>query len=380
MSGKKNILIITDVFSMMSGSERNITYLLKDTDHDRFKIFLACFISGELAKSMMGQGFSIYELDKKSIYSINGIKNLAFLRKVVRENNISLIVTYHESSDFYGLVLSKICHIPVITNRRDMGYKTRYHHKLSYRLFGNFFDAVVTVSQAVKTEAVKKQWFNEDKISFIYNGVNLAKYGKAFDTGSLRNELGIKAGRKVVGLVAGLRRIKGIHHFLEAAAMILKDRRDVEFLITGNDISEQGFTKEDCIRLARELDILEHIHFTGERADVPAIISMLDVGVIASLSEGFSNVILEYMASSKPVVATDVGGNREALVPGKTGFLVPPGDSEALARAITDILQDGELAKSFGEAGRKRAEELFSTETMIKKYEALFERMTSTQE
>ena len=95
------------------------------------------------------------------------------------------------------------------------------------------------------------------------------------------------------------------------------------------------------------------VHFLGKRNDVPAIISNLDVSVMSSTSEGFSNVILESMAFGKPVVSTNVGGSPEMVVNGVTGYFVPPGDPQAMAKAIIDLLQDPNKAIAMGSAGKK---------------------------
>jgi len=111
---------------------------------------------------------------------------------------------------------------------------------------------------------------------------------------------------------------------------------------------------------------------------VADLISIFDVAVLTSLSEGFSNVILEYMASAKPVVATEVGGNPEIVVHGETGLLVPPADSNALATAILSILENKEVALRFGMAGRKRVEERFCLDVMLRNYENLFEEVINS--
>src|SRR5512139_3696240 len=123
------ILIITDVFKKIAGSERNITQLLHGIDQTRFQVYVACFYSGELAQAMEAEGFQIYGLRRGGIYSIKGLKNIIFLYELIREKGIDLILTYHEGSDFLGLVLSNMCAIPVISNRRDMGFKTRLPHR-----------------------------------------------------------------------------------------------------------------------------------------------------------------------------------------------------------------------------------------------------------
>jgi glycosyltransferase involved in cell wall biosynthesis len=149
----------------------------------------------------------------------------------------------------------------------------------------------------------------------------------------------------------------------------------VEFLIVGDDLNEPGCTRKDMESVANKLNVRRKVHFLGKRNDVRDLISVFDVAVVPSLSEGFSNTILEYMASSKPVVATDVGGNREGVLHGETGLLVPPEDSYALAQAIMTVLEDKDLALRFGRAGRRRVEENFSLEKMVTNYEHLFEQI-----
>src|SRR5512146_658180 len=103
MNQRKKILVLTDAFQGLGGSERNITQLLFGIDKDKFEICIACFASGKLSEYMKEQGFSIVYLKKADIYTLAGLKTLSFLKKFVNERKISLIVTYHESSDFYGL-------------------------------------------------------------------------------------------------------------------------------------------------------------------------------------------------------------------------------------------------------------------------------------
>jgi glycosyltransferase involved in cell wall biosynthesis len=293
----------------------------------------------------------------------------------VSEKKISLILTYHESSDFYGLALSIICNIPVISSRRDMSFKTQPHHTLAYRLGGRYFDSVIAVSNAVKEEVVKRRWFHEERILTIYNGINTANYGNAHDGAASKRRLGIHPESPVVGMVANVRKIKGYHYFLHASSIIHRCNRNVQFLIIGNDWTQPGFTISELKRYGEEIGVSQNLHFLGGREDVADLISLFDVAVLASLSEGFSNVILEYMASSKPVVATEVGGNPEIVVHGETGLLVPPADAQALANAILSILKDKEAALRFGMAGRRRVEGKFELGIMIGKYEDLFERI-----
>jgi glycosyltransferase involved in cell wall biosynthesis len=137
-------------------------------------------------------------------------------------------------------------------------------------------------------------------------------------------------------------------------------------------LHETGNSMNDMKLFAQGMNIADKIHFLGGRKDIADLISIFDVAVISSLSEGFSNVLLEYMASAKPVVATDVGGNREAVIHGETGLLVPSENSQKLAEAIRVFLDNRDIALRYGLAGRKRVENEFTLQRMIGEYENIF--------
>ena len=375
LCNREKILIITDVFKKIAGSERNITQLLRGMDQTKFHVCVACFFSGEVAQAMRTEGFEVYGLRRGGIYSINGLKNIIFLYKLIRREKITLIVTYHEGSDFLGLVLSKLCAIPVISNRRDMGYKTRLPHRVAYGLLGKYFDGVITVSESVKNEVLNKGWFKEGKAWPIHNGINVGEYVNSTNRESIKRSIGIEANKYVVGLVGNIKKIKGIRYFLHAASLICMEKSDVEFVIIGYDLNEAGNSMNDMKLFARRMNIVDKIHFLGGRNDIADLVSIFDVAVVSSLSEGFSNVLLEYMASGKPVVATDVGGNREAVIHGETGLLVPPEDADKLAEAIKVFLDNKEIGLRYGLAGRRRVEAEFSLQRMIGKYENIFKQV-----
>ena len=374
---KIKILIITDVFKKIAGSERNITQLLHGMDRTRFQVCVACYFCGEVAETMRREGFEVYGLRRGGIYSINGLRNIIFLYNLIRDKGINLVVTYHEGSDFLGLVLSNISAIPIISNRRDMGYKTRPAHRLAYKLLGKYFDGVITVSDAVKNEVINRGWFKEGKVWCIHNGIKVEEYGNHVDRESIKRSIGVEANKYVVGLIGNIKKIKGIRFFLHAASLICAQNSGIEFVIIGDDLNETGNSMNDMKWLAKKMNVADKIHFLGGRHDIADLISIFNVAVIASLSEGFSNVLLEYMASGKPVVATEVGGNTEAVIHQETGLLVPAKNSHKLAEAINVLLDDKEIALRYGLAGRRRAETEFSLQRMIEKYENIFEHVAT---
>jgi glycosyltransferase involved in cell wall biosynthesis len=128
---------------------------------------------------------------------------------------------------------------------------------------------------------------------------------------------------------------------------------------------------------AQQLGLNGNLNFSRARSDVPQLLSLSDICVLTSLSEGFSNTLLEYMAATKPVVATDAGGNREAVIHGETGFIVPLQSAGKTAEAIIKLLEDEELAARMGRAGRKRVENFFLMDRMVQEFQSLFAELLS---
>jgi glycosyltransferase involved in cell wall biosynthesis len=254
-----------------------------------------------------------------------------------------------------------------------MGFKTTLPHRIAYKLFGRYFDGVITVSDAVKKEVIRKGWFKEGKVWSIHNGIDIEQYTNHVNGEAIKRSIGIETDKHVVGLIGNIKKIKGTRHFLHAASLICAENSEVEFVVVGGDLHEAGSSMNDMKLLAKGMNIADKIHFLGLRKDIADLISIFDVAVISSLSEGFSNVLLEYMASAKPVVATDVGGNKEAVIHGETGILVPAEDAPSLAEGINVFLGDREIASRYGLAGRRRVEVEFSLRRMIQKYEDIFE-------
>ncbi|MCK5534910.1 glycosyltransferase, partial [bacterium] len=145
--------------------------------------------------------------------------------------------------------------------------------------------------------------------------------------------------------------------------------------IVGYIFKNEG--KDTPLEVAKKLRITGNVVFTGERSDIPELLSVMDISVLSSLSEGFSNTILESMAAGKPVVATNVGGNPEVVSDNETGILVPPANSQMLAKAMLYLLKNKELAQKMGEAGRKRIEEFFSLKRMTENTEKLYDVLLS---
>jgi glycosyltransferase involved in cell wall biosynthesis len=172
----------------------------------------------------------------------------------------------------------------------------------------------------------------------------------------------------VCGIVARLTEAKD-HRTLFAAVVLLRESHPgVHCLVVGD-----GELNDELARDVTALGLTPAVHFVGARENVRDYLAAMDVFVLSSITEGLAMTLLEAMAASRPVVATRVGGNPEAVEDGVTGRLVPASDPRALADAIAFLFDHRDVARAMGEAGRARVTSRFSLEAMVAQYKAVYE-------
>jgi glycosyltransferase involved in cell wall biosynthesis len=231
------------------------------------------------------------------------------------------------------------------------------------------FELVHCKSRGIMEDVARREPIPVEKMRVIYNGLNTAPYEQPVKTAELRDELGIPRDAPVIGSVANLHLYKGHVDIVDAGAEIVRRFPNVRFLFIGRPAGA-----EEQIRLeAAKLGIADRVLLVGERADVPQLLQCIDIFVLASHEEGFSNAVLEAMASRRPVVATAVGGNTEQVVDRETGYLVPPGNPAQMAEAFEQLLVDPAQATQMGERGWVRVREKFSYHAMIHGMEKFYE-------
>ncbi|MBW2742422.1 MAG: glycosyltransferase family 4 protein [Deltaproteobacteria bacterium] len=203
-------------------------------------------------------------------------------------------------------------------------------------------------------------------VSVIYNGIDFNKF----------NTRPMNDGRPVtVGLVANLnRKVKKVDIFLRAAALVAETRNDVKFYIIGD-----GILKNELMNLSKKLGLNNQVVFTGRSRNIEKDLKLIDIGVNTSETEGFSNVILEYLASGIPVVATDVGGNREIIVEGQNGYLFSVNDNRALAQKLDLILDDPAIYARLRDKCRRSLRGRFENSVMVKHYETFFRNIVKAK-
>jgi glycosyltransferase involved in cell wall biosynthesis len=363
---QKNVLQIIGSFHQ-GGSERQAVQLCKLLKKDgTFRVFAATLDSSgslrdEIESLHLGE---IPEFKLQSFYDANFLKQVKLCAKFIKNNNISIVHTHDFYTNIFGIAAAFYARVPArVASKRETQSKTGKQMLLERQAF-RLAHKILANAEAVKNFLIETG-VPKEKIVTVYNGLDLErlKISNELKRAEILAEFNLPTDFQFVTIVANLRSdVKNHRMFLRAAKKVSEKLENVGFVLAG-----EGELTDELKEFARELNIEDKTFFLGRCAKVAELLSVSDVCVLSSKSEGFSNSILEYMAASKPVVATNVGGASEAIIEGETGFLVKSDDVEALADRLTELLINSEKAKKMGEMGRKRVEENFSLSAQLEK-------------
>lgn len=295
---------------------------------------------------------------------------VARIRDFIRQHGIDLVHSHGYKMDVLGLVAAKASGKPVIgTFHEPVGIilpvKSGFYRLLDFICL-RFFDGVVTVSRSA-AEYLAVKGIAGKKIRVIHPGIDLNEIKTAREQASVKKELMLPEDSVVVGVAGRLHYQKGHSAFIEAAAKLSLEFPGLRFLVVG-----EGELEGELEDMAKKLGLGDKITFAGYVNDVKRFMDAMDVFVLPSLWENLPASLLEAMALGKPVVATNVGGVSEAVVDGASGILVPPGDPEALAAAVSKLVSDKNLAREMGSSARRAIKEKFSLDSAVREYEEAY--------
>ncbi|HXJ33871.1 MAG TPA: glycosyltransferase [Candidatus Eisenbacteria bacterium] len=351
------------------GAEYQLYELVRGLDRRRYlpRVF-ALATGGYWAARLRELGVDVREL--RHVRSAD-LSRLLTLRRGLAEFAPQILHTVLWSGNAYGRLASVGLRIPVvITAERNVVRRPAWQIVFE-RALDVVTDRYLVNSQAIVGELVDHGRLPRRKMQVIHNGIDLGRL-PAFDPDRrvARAALGFDPVRRLVVQVGRLEAQKDYPTFLAAAARVAARFPDVDFLVVG-----EGGLRADLEGVARGLGIAERVRFTGVRHDVPALLAGCDVCTLTSLYEGLPNVVIEAMATGAVAVATDVGGARELVASGETGYVVPARDVEAVASATTAVLADPERARAMAVAARRRIEAGFTVEAMVRDTSAAYDEL-----
>lgn len=342
--------------------------------------FMCSLISGHTADPPPGVAESLSRAGvpwiqvphlRRSVHPIADCGALWGLWRLMRTMQPDIVHTHSSKAGFLGRLAARIAGVPHIVHTPHghifEGYfspgRTRAFTALE-RLAARWTDRIITLSDEEARDHLRHGIGRPEQFVTIPSGVDL-------DGVQAASPVRLVTGGPVIGAVARLVPVKGLHYLIDAAPDILRRCPDARFLLVGD-----GEMRPALEAQARSLGLADRIVFTGFREDVPSVIAGTDVVALPSLNEGMGRVLVMAMALGKPIVASRVGGVAELLQNGEAGLLVPPRDAAALAEAILTLLQDPVRALALGQAGRRLAPR-YSAEAMLDALAKVYHEITT---
>lgn len=353
----------------VGGAERLILGLGEHLDRDRFEVHV-CALSvlrgNAFQPAFERLGIPVHVVGAQRFYDPRAISAVAHY---VRRHNIDIIHTHLTNADVVGRIVGKLTGRPVVSTMHNepQDYdRQRRDRSALQRLTARYLaTCLIAVSRRIREMYIQQWHIPEERIEAIRNAIPMDAYlavpeqvQHAPNAGPLVTNIGRLNPQKAQRLL------------LDAAKLVLAQRPDAHFMIVG-----QGRLEDQLKEHARALGIAERVTFTGVRHDIPDILAQTDVFMLSSLWEGLPVTAVEAMAAARPVVLTDVGGNRDLVEHGLHGLIVPPGDTSALAQALVYLLGNDQLRRDMGHAARERVRRDFSMETFVHRHEALYQSL-----
>lgn len=358
------ILQLTNV-SDIGGAEKMVLNLVTHINRDKFDVSVASLDGrGNLAHKVRSQGLFHIDLQVRHPFR--------FLRKAplfLRENRFDFIQTHGARAEFLGAWLGKLAGIRhVISTIHDVyGMEHRLKVVLT-RVTTRRIDRWVAVTPMIKEMAIKKFHVPAKSIELIESGISFNDSELA-DVEDIRKKYQIPQDVTIILSVANLRPVKGHQHILRAITLFdVEIRRKVKFMFVGVDQSHGIYQK-----MARDLGVAEQVIFVGFVDDVKPYLAAANIFLLASESEGLPLSLLEAMAARLPVVASRVGGIPFAVRHNDSGVLIPPGSAESIHQTILQLIGNQQQCEAMALNAQQIVRSRFSTEKMVKYYEALYE-------
>jgi glycosyltransferase involved in cell wall biosynthesis len=348
----------------VGGAETLLTELVRRIDRERFSPELCCLkhfdrLGEELSRevpsftSLLSQKYDVAVLWR--------------LTRLMRRRRIDAVVTVGTGGDkmFWGRLAGWLSGVPVICSAlHSTGLPD--HVEFPNRLLASLTDAFIAVAEPHGRYLAEHEGCPAGKVVVIPNGIDAERFHPRPPSQRLLAELGLDPAAPVAGIVAALRPEKNHEMFLRVAASVHQELPAARFLVVGD-----GPQRPKLEALARSLGVADAVRFLGTRSDVDEVLSLLDVLLLTSHMEANPICLLEAMAVGKPVVATRVGSVAETVLPGKSGYLVSPGDWQAMAAYVLELCSDRDRAAEMGRAGREYVMARWTVDGMVRGYEDL---------
>ena len=363
----KRVMHLT--FSLdVGGLETLLLSFLKKIDRSQYHP-MVCTLSdgGQLAREFIENDIEIHSLPKRPGLDPGLVRRLA---QLLRAQRVDIVHTHNFGAWLYGIAAGVLARVPVINTEHSNVPAHKRLQMLAERPMAALSRYIICDSDAVRQNLQYRQKIPQKKLKLILNGVDVDAFGDTSRSAALKRSLNIPAEAVVLSSIARLAPIKNHLGLLEAIRQ-LRNLTDTPFrlLIVGD-----GECRTSLEAFVDTHGLAENVQFLGRRRDIPELLSITDIFVLASLMEGLPIALLEAMASSRPAVVTNVGGNTEILgADNRAGILVEPRQNEQLACALATLIDNPEQRLRLGQIARARVEKKASLNRMVHEYQGLYQ-------
>ena len=360
---RPHVLFLIDHLMALGGGETNLLKVVQLMPPELIRCSIATFrIKPEIRQSI---SVPVYVFPWKRFFHLDAWKAAIALRRLIRTEKVDIVQTYFETSNLWGGLVAKFSGALLLSSRRDMGILRKAKYSLAYSVVNRLSDRVLAVSEEVKRFCIDADRINPNKVSVVYNGVDLKQIATEESVENPFANADWVGASHIITCLANIRKVKGIDVLIRTAQLVCRELPNAVFVIAGS-LYEHDYS-EEMKGMIRSLGLEKNVKLLGFIGDPVPLLKMSDAFCLLSRSEGFCNALLEAMACGVPSVVTRVGGNPEAITDGENGFLVPVEDEAAAAERLLTLLRDPEQGARIGERGRNSVQTRFSADVMILK-------------
>jgi glycosyltransferase involved in cell wall biosynthesis len=312
----------------------------------------------------------------RGLHPLKHLASIAQLVRLFRREKFDVVHAHTPVAALIGRIAARIAGVPLIVYTAHGFYFHEQMRPLPRAIFtflewlgGRCTDLLFTQSEEDAATAIARRFLPADRVLAIGNGVDIARFnpGAARPRAATRAELGIPEDAVVIGMIGRMVAEKGFGEFFDAASAVARQAPNAYFLVIGGYLASERDSGIGAQLEHAQAALGPRLVLAGVRGDMPDLFAAMDVFTLPSYREGMPRTIIEAMHMARAVVATDIRGSREEVVPEVTGLLVPTRDARALEQAFLRLLRDAALRERMGTAGRERAVQLYDEALVVQK-------------
>ncbi len=362
----KIAFVIDTIDTPGAGTEKQLFLLLKHLDRSKFAPHLVCLRDSEW---LQGKTFD-FPLVKYNAYSMTGLQYWKYVRQFAawcRREEIDIVQVAFFDATLFGTVGARLARRPLlVSTRRNIG---NWHNSINLRvlrLLRRWTTRYLANSQAAIRRTIEVEYVEPDRFDLIYNGLDLAAFSCITPAvrEAKRRAWGLSEQDTVVGIVANLRDVKNISSLIDVTARLAPDFPRLKVVSVG-----EGPYRDRLVAQVKACNLENRFLFVGRDTDVISCLAAFDIATLTSRFESFSNSLIEYMAAGLPIVASNIGGNGEAVAHEETGLLYDVDNNDELEQYLRRLLTDTDFARQIGDNARRDAHARFTFEACIKAHE-----------